>query len=104
MAFETTELESDLEEIEGDLPETFTWSGSSYACVSSELGHDHEMADLAGYSDNRTVRLTARQSLFTTLPAVGDQLTFSGNTWRIVATEDDPSGVAINLICEEQTA
>lgn len=101
MTISTDGMIADLLQIEADIAQAFVWDGTSYACVAGEIGHDKETLEMAGYTDERRVSIVARQALFSTLPAIGDQITHGGSTWRIVTTELDPFAVTINLTCEE---
>lgn len=104
--FDATSIAADLLEMEGGLPQTVTIAGTDYACVAGEVTLDEIMEDLSGYTGNQLLRVTVRQSLFSTVPVVGDTLTHDGRTFRVRSRELDPDGldVAVNLICEEITA
>jgi hypothetical protein len=104
--FDADECASDLQEMEAGIAQTVTIDGEDYACVAGEVTLDEVMEDLSGYTGNMLLRVTVRQSLFTTLPVIGNQLTHGGRTFRIVGRELDPDGldVAVNLVCEEITA
>lgn len=97
------ELQRDIKELEGDFgSRTFTWGGSTYACVSSSEDRGIQI-ELGGNTVEISLSLIVRNELFTTPPASMDKITFNGSTF-IVATAQDIQGKLTKLtLVDENT-
>lgn len=71
-----TEMSEDVKEMESDLENPqFRFSNANYACVPSGITEGANLAE-GGNEVVRTVILLARKSLFTTLPAKKNKITY----------------------------
>lgn len=94
-------LEADLAEMIADLPQSFVYGSSTYACIADELTESDKHVEV-GFMDEATLSLTTRQSLFTTLPEKGKTLIYNSATYRVEQVIKDPSGIGLRLICSDE--
>ncbi len=101
MALATSIFESDLLAIEGDIAQTVTIGGTSYAAVVSDEvnGKDWQMS---GYMPENAIEVHIRVSLGATV-AAGTRVTYNGTAYRVIAHQPDALGVCVRLMCEAVT-
>lgn len=97
---DATTLDNRLARLIARFGETFTWSGTSYACSSEGLGQSRQN-DLDGMLPSFDLVLHTRAALFTgARPQRGQAVTFGGQTYRIDRDELSPDfGVELTLFC-----
>lgn len=103
MALDLSMFIADLQSIEADITQTFTWGGASYACVASEVvrGRTMEMEGVYGEFD---LQIVVRRALLPSVPGVNNAVTYEGRKFRIDRVGDSPDGVSVNLWCVAGTA
>ena len=82
---------------------TFTWSGTDYACILEDLSTTKGMME-GGFRPDYDLSIHTRASLFTTLPANGELVTVDGAQYRIIRTRKNFSSkiLVIDLQTKEK--
>lgn len=104
MSITNAQLDSDLTAIIADYPQSVTWKGTSYVCAADDLTKGRRGDDAGIFADD-TLNIHIRTALFvTTRPRNGEQVTYSGASYRIVSVKTGPDDLMLTLNCEELTA
>jgi len=98
------DFDADLAEIQSDIAQTITYSGSSYAATVSAAQSGYRVETPDGYYADIQIQVLVRSSLFGTLPSEGETLIYQGTTYRIVRVNKDVAFGFVMLDCEEQSA
>lgn len=88
--------DADMAIILADAGETFTHNGTDYACIVSERSSTKELEE-GGFMLDYDFVIVTRKSLFDTAPALGETVTYRGNTHRIVRVAPNFSDKILNL-------
>ena len=104
MSLTDSMLDDDLVEIIADYPQSFTFSGASYACAADDLTEGRRPVE-AGIFPEDAINLHVRTAILpATRPVAGDQVIYSGRTLRIVSVITRVDDQLVTLTCEEVTA
>jgi hypothetical protein len=92
-----------LETIEAENPQTFSWNGSSYKCVSGELMATKDL-ESGGFALQADRRIVVRRALFTdTQPQPKQTITMDARLLRIDSIEASTDGAFYVLTCNDPT-
>ena len=103
MAFGTTELETDLDQMINDLPITCTFSGSDYTGTKTVVMSE-KVLRAAGLGDDYKFSVIFKDSDFSSRPVSGQFMTIDSVVYQILATELDDAEVALRVDFGEQYA
>lgn len=97
------EITDALKSREADLPLSFTWQTTSYACSASSFEKSKKL-DVGGFDLEYNLILTVRKVLFSTsYPTEKQTITHKSKTFRIEKVIEDPSGTFLRLHCNSAT-
>lgn len=102
MATMLATFESDVEEVESELPVTFTFDGTDYTGQKSENIESQAMLD-AGFKSEIEFNLEARASIFTVEPEVRDEITIATVEYRIATKTPSQDGIMLTLALTKNT-
>lgn len=90
---------ADLMGAESDLGNpVFTYNNTQYVCLPS-VSQATEQLQEGGFSVDRVLSITVRQSLFVSFPLLQDTLTYKGDRYRILSVNKDVLDTFLRLIC-----
>lgn len=96
MPIDTSQLATDLSNVIVDLPTTFIYKSVSYTGVFTDLSLGNKLEE-GGFVSEFDAQMFVLQSVFTTLPVAGEEITVSSAVYRIDKTSKSPDGAAIRL-------
>lgn len=100
MALDLTFLTADFDIVAGDIAQTITFNGTSYACVAGESEFATGLVDV-GFDRQSTIGIHVKLSLFGTPPTIGDTLTHESVTYRVESYVDDAGNKIRSMSCAE---
>lgn len=90
--------DSDLAEIIAEAGQTFSFSGSDFACITTDKRTTKQLeADGGGFLTEFDLQIVTRAVLFDTMPANGQQVTIDGQLYRISETRLNFTGKILTL-------
>jgi len=94
------DFDNDVAHAVTDLTDSFTWSGTAYNAVISQINRGIVIDGIEGPADEIAFEIVVRTSLFSgSRPTSGDNVTISSTDYRIDRVETDEADAALNIIC-----
>ncbi len=95
---------ADFQSMKDDWPQTIVFDGASYGAVVHDVDRGNDSLQDAGFMADFSLQVDIEVSDFSTLPTVGDTVTYSGDDYRVVRFKDSACGVVRSLFMEDMTA
>lgn len=102
MALPSSLFEADLRAVFSDISQKVTYMGEEIDTASTVISKANELEMMGIYSDY-AVSFHIIKSDLTTLPSLQDKVTHEGVDYRVSQIIEDPSGVAQQWVCTEET-
>ena len=92
------DYDGDIAQTVEDLPGSFTWNDTAYACILDPIVRVEEVEGVQGYRDIIDFIIVVQTSLFdSTRPAIGDTITISGSDYRLDSVVADEADAGLNI-------
>ena len=101
MALSTSVLDADIAALIADMPETLTFSGTSYTVTRSRLRRTDVLA-MEGLRDRYSCTFWIQASDFDTQPSMGDLVAVGGKNYRVLAKDTDDLDQLVGLHVGEE--
>ena len=92
------DYDGDVAQAVEDLPGSFTFSSTAYACILDPIVRQEEVEGVYGYRDSIDFIIVVQTSLFlSTRPVVGDTITIGSSDYRLDSVVADEADAALNI-------
>ena len=97
MPLTTAQTDADLAAMLADLPDTLTMGAQTVAAARHWPASVVFEQLRAAYGREYVASVSSRSAAWTTAPVIGDIVTYSGDTRRVLEVETSPDGVQVVL-------